>query len=180
MKVYLNKYSEDQPRKRHQPNYYGREQSNLSKSRNKPTSFEEATTTPDSSKWRQAIETEMRSLKENDVWELIELPAERKAVGSKWVYKVKTGADGSVAGFLSQKHSEICSKFLGPSVSCLQYWGSQNALEQHRRNCGPQRKLSPLWELSQIMIWPHVGVLEEDSADHFGIYPSTISRIFIT
>ena len=83
-------------RERHQPNYYGREQSNLSKSRNEPTSFEEATTGPDSSKWRQAMETEMRSLKDNDVWELMELPAERKAVGSKWVYKVKTGADGSV------------------------------------------------------------------------------------
>ena len=38
----------------------------------------------------------MRSLKDNDVWELVELPAERKAVGSKWVYKVNTGADGSV------------------------------------------------------------------------------------
>ena len=83
-------------RKRHQPNYYGREHSNLSKSRNEPTSFEEATTSPDSSKWIQAMETEMRSLKDNDVWELMELPAERKAVGSKWVYKVKTGADGSV------------------------------------------------------------------------------------
>ena len=42
------------------------------------------------------METEMRSLKDNNVWELMELPAERKAVGSKWVYKVKTGADGSV------------------------------------------------------------------------------------
>lgn len=35
----------------------------------------------------------MRSLKDNDVRKLV---AERKAVGSKWVYKVKTGADGFV------------------------------------------------------------------------------------
>ena len=35
----------------------------------------------------------MRSLEENDVWELVELPDGRKAVGSKWV---KTGADGSI------------------------------------------------------------------------------------
>ena len=42
------------------------------------------------------METEMKSLKENDVWELVELPKGKKKVGSKWVYKVKTGADGSV------------------------------------------------------------------------------------
>ena len=30
-------------------------------------------------------------------------------------------------GFPSRKHFEICFKFPGPSVSCLQYWGSQNA-----------------------------------------------------
>ena len=38
----------------------------------------------------------MKSMESNDVWELVELPAGRKAVGSKWVYKVKTGADDSV------------------------------------------------------------------------------------
>ena len=42
------------------------------------------------------METEIKSLKENDVWELAELPKGKKTVGSKWVYKVKTGADGSV------------------------------------------------------------------------------------
>ena len=83
-------------RKRHQQSYYGREQSNSSKFHNEPTSFEEATTSPDSSKWREAMETEMRSLNDNDIWELVKSPAERKVVGSKWVYKVKTGADGSV------------------------------------------------------------------------------------
>ena len=36
----------------------------------------------------------MQSLKENDAWELVKLPEDRKVVGSKWVYEVKTGADG--------------------------------------------------------------------------------------
>ena len=31
----------------------------------------------------------MRSLQENDVQELVELPAGRKVVGSKWGYKIK-------------------------------------------------------------------------------------------
>ena len=42
------------------------------------------------------MEREMESLHCNDVWELVELPKDRKAVGSKWVFKIKTDADGSV------------------------------------------------------------------------------------
>ena len=42
------------------------------------------------------MEKEMKSLEENDVWELVELPSGRKPVGSKWVFKVKTDEDGNV------------------------------------------------------------------------------------
>ena len=42
------------------------------------------------------MEKEMESLASNDVWDLVKLPESRKAVGSKWVFKLKTGADGSV------------------------------------------------------------------------------------
>ena len=38
----------------------------------------------------------MKSFNDNEVWELIELPEGRKAVGSKWVYKVKIDANGSI------------------------------------------------------------------------------------
>ena len=42
------------------------------------------------------MEKEIGSLHDNNVWELVELPADRKAVGSKWVFKVKTNANGSI------------------------------------------------------------------------------------
>ena len=42
------------------------------------------------------MDTEMTSLRENHVWDLVNLPVGKKTIGSKWVYKVKTGADGSV------------------------------------------------------------------------------------
>ena len=29
----------------------------------------------------------------NDAWELLELPKDQKAVGSKWLFKIKTDAD---------------------------------------------------------------------------------------
>ena len=39
---------------------------------------------------------EMKSLKDNKVWELTALPPGKKAIGCKWVYKVKTNSDGSI------------------------------------------------------------------------------------
>ena len=59
-------------------------------------SYQEAAAGPDKQKWETAMKTEMTSLRENDVWDLVELPVGKKVVGCKWVYKVKTGADGSV------------------------------------------------------------------------------------
>lgn len=38
----------------------------------------------------------LKSLEDNEIWELVQLPKGRKAVGSKWVYKMKTDADGSI------------------------------------------------------------------------------------
>ena len=35
------------------------------------------------------MKTEITSLRENDVWNLVELPVGKKVVGCKWVYKVK-------------------------------------------------------------------------------------------
>ena len=42
----------------------------------------------------------MKSLKDNDVWELVELPKGHKAVGSKWVFKAKTDAYGYMERFI--------------------------------------------------------------------------------
>ena len=46
-----------------------------------------------------AMKKEIESLRKNDVWELADLPKGRKAVGSKWVLKIKTDAEGSVERF---------------------------------------------------------------------------------
>ena len=59
-----------------------------------PTSLEEATCSPE--RENQAMDSEMESLKAHKVWELTTLPPGKRAVGSKWVYKVKTGEDGTV------------------------------------------------------------------------------------
>ena len=83
-------------RTRRQPKYYGQESSNVCEVPQSPVSYQEATTGPYKRKWETAMETEMTSLRENHVWDLVKFPVGKKTVGSKWVYKVKTGADGSV------------------------------------------------------------------------------------
>lgn len=35
----------------------------------------------------------------NKTWELTELPPRRKAIGSKWCYKIKENTDGSIARY---------------------------------------------------------------------------------
>jgi len=48
-----------------------------------PTSEAEVKSSPDSLKWEKAIESEMKSLHSNGVWELVEPPLNQKIVGSK-------------------------------------------------------------------------------------------------
>lgn len=102
-------------RERHPPSYYGMERSYLS-IHGEPVSIKEATTCPDSSKWIEAMETEMKSLKDNDVWELVDLPTGKKAIRSKWVYKVKTGADGSIEHFKARLFAQGFTQNMEPTM----------------------------------------------------------------
>ena len=61
-----------------------------------PTNYEEAMVSPDSAKWLEAMKSEMRSMYENKVWTLIDLPNDRRAIEIKWIFKWKTDADSSV------------------------------------------------------------------------------------
>ncbi|WVZ01025.1 hypothetical protein V8G54_027094 [Vigna mungo] len=54
-----------------------------------PQSFVEAMEMKDKEKWLQAMEEKMQSLKENQTYDLAELPKERRALQNKWVFKLK-------------------------------------------------------------------------------------------
>ena len=61
-----------------------------------PTNYEEAMMIPDSAKWLEAMKSETRSMYENKVWTLIDLPIDRRVIEIKWIFKRKTDADSSV------------------------------------------------------------------------------------
>ena len=84
-------------RERRPPDYYGvRINTAQEEHYSEPITFEEVMTSPEKERWIEAMNKEMASIKANDVYDLVELPKDRKAVGSKWVYKQKINADGSV------------------------------------------------------------------------------------
>jgi transposase InsO family protein len=62
-----------------------------------PTTFKAAMDSPQQSQWRSAMDSEMASLKKAGTFTLVPLPPNRTAIGCKWVYKTKRGADGALS-----------------------------------------------------------------------------------
>ena len=60
-----------------------------------PASYREAMRSVDQDHWVSAMNEEIDSLKQNNTWELVDLPAGRKVIKSKWVYRLKFDSDGN-------------------------------------------------------------------------------------
>lgn len=85
-----------------------------------PVTFEEAVEGKDSLNWKNAMNSEMSSLKENHTWELTDLPVGARAIPCKWVYRLKTHPDGSidkykarlvVKGFSQRQGIDYCETY---------------------------------------------------------------------
>ena len=76
-----------------------------------PTNYEEAMVSPDSTKWLEAMKSDMRSMYENKVWTLIDLPIDRRAIE---IFKRKTDADSSVTIYKAR----IVAKRFSTSSRC--------------------------------------------------------------
>ncbi|BES91891.1 Hydra magnipapillata [Nesidiocoris tenuis] len=61
-----------------------------------PQTYEQALASPEKSNWVQAMESEIRSLKENKTWTMETLPKGKRTLPCKWVYKVKMNPDGTI------------------------------------------------------------------------------------
>ena len=46
--------------------------------------------------WKDAMIKEYQSIMKNDVWDVVPRPEGKSFVTSKWIYKIKHAADGSI------------------------------------------------------------------------------------
>jgi hypothetical protein len=63
---------------------------------NEPVTINEAFSGEHSAEWRNATKSEYDSLIDNHTWDLVPPPEGKNVVGSRWVFKIKRNADGSV------------------------------------------------------------------------------------
>ncbi|CAI7776882.1 unnamed protein product [Closterium sp. NIES-53] len=56
----------------------------------------------DAEDWKKAMESELKSIEENGTWELVELPEGRKAITSKWLFKIKSDANNKIERYKSR------------------------------------------------------------------------------
>lgn len=75
-----------------------------------PVTYREAVISPNSQKWKNAMEDEIRALGENNTFELTTLPKGRTTVGGRWVYAIKLGPDGKEqykARYVAKGYSQV-------------------------------------------------------------------------
>ncbi|KAJ4736375.1 Transposon Ty1-NL2 Gag-Pol polyprotein [Rhynchospora pubera] len=84
-----------------------------------PEDYKEAIESGDAVKWEQAMMEEFESLEKNKTWDLTKLPEGKRALQSKWVFRVKDEVDGSkrykarlvVKGFMQKKGIDYTEVF---------------------------------------------------------------------
>ncbi|GJY44755.1 retrotransposon protein, putative, ty1-copia subclass [Tanacetum coccineum] len=78
-----------------------------------PANYKAALLDPESDKWLNAMNVEMQSMKDNKVWELVDLPPDAKTVGHKWLFKKKTDMDGAVHTYKARLVAKGFTQTLG-------------------------------------------------------------------
>ena len=63
---------------------------------NDPVTFSQAMNDVNSDKWLEAMKDELKSMVQNEVWDLVELPEGHQKVGCKWVFKTKRDSHGNL------------------------------------------------------------------------------------
>jgi hypothetical protein len=61
-----------------------------------PMTYAEAMMDPDSEKWKSAMRSEIDSMDDNEVWNLVDWADGVKPIECKWIYKKKRYMDGNV------------------------------------------------------------------------------------
>ncbi|GKB39718.1 retrotransposon protein, putative, ty1-copia subclass [Tanacetum coccineum] len=66
---------------------------------NEPPNYKAALSDPKFNKWLKAMNMEMQSMKDNQIWVLVNLPPNGRPVRNKWLFKKNIDMDGNVHTF---------------------------------------------------------------------------------
>ena len=75
-----------------------------------PKSYQEAISSPNSQKWKKAMEDEMKALEDHDTYDIIPRPKERSVVGGRWVFAIKEGLNSQEtfkARYVAKGYSQV-------------------------------------------------------------------------
>jgi transposase InsO family protein len=110
-----------------------------------PVHFRQVAHRSDHKQWEDAMQAEYDSIQRAGTWTLVPLPAGRKAIGCRWVYRIKHKADGAidrykarlVAQGFSQKEGVDFNETFAPvakfcSIRALLALGAYQDLEIHQ------------------------------------------------
>ncbi|GJU62015.1 retrotransposon protein, putative, ty1-copia subclass [Tanacetum coccineum] len=78
-----------------------------------PVNYKATLLDPESDKWLNAMNVEMQPMKDNEVWDLVDLPPNGKTIGSKWLFKKKTDMDGVVHTYKARVVAKGYTQTLG-------------------------------------------------------------------
>jgi Reverse transcriptase (RNA-dependent DNA polymerase) len=92
-----------------------------------PTSVADALSCPDADKWQAALDSEIDSLLSHNSWEICQLPADRKAVGSRFIFTRKR--DGRYkARLVAQGFSQLQGVDYGETYAPVSRYATFRAL----------------------------------------------------
>ena len=63
---------------------------------NDPLSYKEVVGGPNADKWIEAMKSELNSMSNNQVWDMVEQTEGIKPIGCKWVFKTKRDSNGNI------------------------------------------------------------------------------------
>ena len=102
-----------------------------------PSTFDAVVSGPDQIHWRKAIQAELESMRLRGAFRAAKLPTGHRAIGTKWVFKIKHKADGSIDKYKARLVAKGFKQHI--HILIMKLSGVRDQLHRNVRACGQVR-----------------------------------------